>query len=314
MYDLSFLPAGDARRSGDAIALRFTRPDTGALSHVVIDAGYPGDGRRLTVEHVRHAWGVERVDLAILTHPDPDHVGGMEEVLSLLEVGTLWAHRPALHGDDRSRAARRVERLVTLAGERGTAVVEPWAGREAFGGALRVLGPEPAYYEELMSARIAPVFRGRLIGGLRWMGERLTLLLPSEVRFDDEEGVTRFNNGSTVMRLSLPGLRAVLTADAGVPALGRAWDDEPFDLVQIPHHGSKRNASSALLDRMLGPVGAWAGDPRVAVVSVAPGSRKHPSPRVLRGYARRGCEVRATAGRVVRVASDPEGNARLPDR
>jgi hypothetical protein len=96
VYDLSFLPAGDARRSGDAIALRFTRPDTGALAHVLIDAGYPGDGRRLVVDHVRREWGIERVDLAILTHPDPDHVGGMEEVLSALDVGTLWAHRPAL--------------------------------------------------------------------------------------------------------------------------------------------------------------------------------------------------------------------------
>jgi beta-lactamase superfamily II metal-dependent hydrolase len=94
----------------------------------------------------------------------------------------------------------------------------------------------------------------------------------------------------------------VLVADAGVPALTRAWDDAPFDLIQIAHHGSKRNASSALLDRTLGRVGAWTGSPRTAVVSVAPRSRKHPSPRVLRAYARRGCVVRATAGRPVRIA------------
>lgn len=243
------------------------------------------------------AWGAERVDLAVLTHPDPDHAGGMAEVLEALPVGELWAHRPAEHGGGRSRASERVERLVEVARRGGTPVLEPWTGRTAFGGALRVLGPDRAYYEGLMALGVAPADPGPLVGGARWLWERLTLLWPRELPFDDEEGVTRWNNGSTVLRLALGERQVVLSADAGVPALGRAWDGAPFDVIQIPHHGSRRNASSALLDRVLGPVGAPPS--RTAVVSVAPRSRKHPSPRVLRAFGRRGCEVRRTAGETV---------------
>lgn len=283
-------------RSGDAIVLRFDRPDTGERVHVVVDAGYPGDGTRLVVPQLE-AWGAERIDLAVLSHPDPDHAGGLAEVLGALPVTALWAHRPAEHGDRRSPASGRVERLVAIAERRGVPVVEPWTGREALGGALRVLGPDRDYYDGLIADAVPVVDRGPLVGGARWLWERLTLLSPWELRFDDEEGVSRWNNGSTVLRLELPGLRAVLTADAGVPALGRAWDGAPFDLIQIPHHGSKRNASSAVLDRVLGRVGR--PPTRTAVVSVAPRSLRHPSPRVLRAWARRGCVVRRTAGEAV---------------
>jgi hypothetical protein len=39
MYEVDFIPAGDAGRHGDAVALRFTRPDSGEYAHVIIDAG-----------------------------------------------------------------------------------------------------------------------------------------------------------------------------------------------------------------------------------------------------------------------------------
>ena len=69
MYDIDFLPVGDGGRSGDAIALRFTRPDTGGLAHVIVDAGFQDDGDAL-VEHVNYYYGTSSIDLAILTHPD----------------------------------------------------------------------------------------------------------------------------------------------------------------------------------------------------------------------------------------------------
>ena len=301
MHELVFLPAGDAKRSGDAIAMRFDRPDTGERVHVVIDAGYVGDGERLVLAQLR-AWGAERIDLAILTHPDPDHVGGMGEVLEALPTRELWAHRPALHGDRRSKASARVERLVAVAARRGVGVREPWAGETAFGGALEVLGPTREFYADLIREKPTPRPRSPLVGVARRLVDQLLLLLARELHFDDEEGVTHWNQGSTVLRLTLPGLAAVLTADAGVPALGRAWDDRPFDVVQIPHHGSRRNASSALLDRVLGPPGR-APASRTAIVSVAPRSLVHPSPRVLRAWARRGCAVRRTAGAPVIIRS-----------
>lgn len=41
MYEVDFLPVGDTGQSGDAIALRLTRPDNGELAYVVIDEVVP---------------------------------------------------------------------------------------------------------------------------------------------------------------------------------------------------------------------------------------------------------------------------------
>jgi beta-lactamase superfamily II metal-dependent hydrolase len=108
---------------------------------------------------------------------------------------------------------------------------------------------------------------------------------------------------SIITLLSLGEKRLLFTGDAGVPALERAWDfaeqsdlDGDLDFVQVPHHGARRNASSAWLNRLLGPVGQDAGT-TTAFVSVAPGcEHEHPSGRVMNAYMRRGCGVYATAG------------------
>lgn len=46
MYEIDFLPVGDGARSGDAIAMRFTRPDNGRPAHVVIEAAFKLTARR----------------------------------------------------------------------------------------------------------------------------------------------------------------------------------------------------------------------------------------------------------------------------
>jgi len=88
MYEIDFLPVGDEGQSGDAIAARFTRADTGALAHVIVDAGFQDDGAAL-VDHVQRYYETSDIDLAILTHPDGDHIGGMGEVIRGLNVGVL---------------------------------------------------------------------------------------------------------------------------------------------------------------------------------------------------------------------------------
>ena len=87
-------------------------------------------------------------------------------------------------------------------------------------------------------------------------------------------------------------------------ALERAWDfaeaiglaDVPT-FVQLPHHGSRRNASSAWLNRLLGSPGQ--AEQRAAFVSVVPNSEKHPSGKVVNAYKRRGCKVSPTAGQSI---------------
>jgi beta-lactamase superfamily II metal-dependent hydrolase len=308
MYEIDFLPVGDGGRSGDAIAMRFTRP-SGALAHVIIDAGFKDDGEAL-VEHVQRYYDTSSIDLAILTHPDGDHIGGMGVVVRELDVGTLWLHSLGAHGGASLDAADAVDELIGVASDNGTDVAEPFAGSSAFGEALRILGPTEAYYDELVERQL---FVGKSTSGSRALLEatrtrvqRFLSLLPIEVPFDEGEGTSPRNNSSIITMLEVDGRRLLFTADAGVAALDNAWDylndsglgAQAPDLAQIPHHGSRRNASTELLNRLYGGTGQ--SSCRNGIVSVsANADAKHPSPRVVNAYMRRGFTVLTTAGSTV---------------
>jgi hypothetical protein len=308
MYEIDFLPVGDEGQSGDAIAARFTRADTGGLAHVIVDAGFHDDGVAL-VEHVQRYFETSEIDLAIVTHPDGDHIGGMGEVIRGLNVGVLCIHRLGERGGASLPAAAAVDELIALAAFRGTAIHEPFSGSHAFGQALVVAGPDPGWYEALVAQQVEEERTsrgGRRASGVRAavrsLSDRILAALPPEVRFDDAGGTNPRNNTSVVTMINVAGYRIWLTGDAGVPSLERAWRwlgvhgyrNEAPNLAQIPHAGSRHNASSDFLDELLGPTGQ---EPtRKAQVSVASKAKKHPSPRVVNAYMRRGCSVYETRG------------------
>jgi beta-lactamase superfamily II metal-dependent hydrolase len=310
MYEIDFLPVGDGGLSGDAIAVRFTRADNGELAHVIIDAGFKDDGQAL-VNHVKRYFGVGRIELAILTHPDRDHIGGMGEVLRGVEVESLWLQNIAGHGGSTLPAAAAISDLLGVAAQNDTDCYEVFAGDSAFGGTLTILGPTAAYYEELVAEQVA-IVEGASTAPVRSLGKAIRVVaqrfldaLPVETRFGDAGGTNPRNNSSTVTLLQVDGRQLLLTADAGVPALDDAldWAQENGILVyqphfvQMPHHGSRHNASSDLLDRLLGPTGQV--PTRSAFVSVVAGAEKHPSPRVVNGFMRRGYTWKSTAGAAI---------------
>ena len=303
MYVVDFLPVGDGERSGDAIGIQFTEPGTETNRVVLIDAGFRDDGVAL-VDHVKSFYGTSRVDLVILTHPDGDHIGGMGEVVRGLDVTTLWLYNIGDYGGDTLDAAEAVDELITLALDRGVDVRQPWAGASLFNGAITVLGPTMAYYEQLVSEQLLKEQlvekKSRLLEAARSLADRVAPFIPPALPFAEKD-VTPRNNSSIITRLAVEGDVVLFAGDAGVPALTRAWDfAESYGLaqrprvVQIPHHGSRRNASSAWLDRLLGPAGQ--GPTGAAFVSVVADSAKHPSGRVVNAYKHRGYPVTATAG------------------
>jgi beta-lactamase superfamily II metal-dependent hydrolase len=317
MYEVDFLPVGKGGRHGDAIALRFTRPDTGALAHVIIDAGFDEHGEAL-VDHVRRYYRTTAIDIALVSHPDADHIGGMGHVIRELEVTTLCIHRLRERGGDGLPAADAVDELIELADENGTQVREPFAGTGAFGGGLRILGPTEDWYGELVAGQQAEAHERAAAGSrppsaileaARRFGQQFLAALPVEVRFDDAGGTNPRNNTSAITLVNVGGHRILFTADAGVPALERAWDWAESnreairpDCVDLAHHGSRHNASSAILDRILGPTSQ--AQTSEAIVSVGPGAKKHPSPRVANAFMRRGYGVYQTAGKTICHRSD----------
>jgi hypothetical protein len=309
VYEIDFLPVGDGERSGDAIAMRFTRPDNGQLAVVTVDAGFEKTGIALA-DFVNARYGTSTVDLAILTHPDGDHIGGMGQLLQRCVVKQLWLHDLGGRGGANLDAAKAVDSLIARADAENTSVYDVFTGA-TFAGALTVLGPDQDYYAGLVADQVAEEASASvkkagwaLHAASRRLGNRLLQSLPfmpPEIPFDDKGGTSPRNNTSMITLWDFDGTRALLCGDAGVQALERAWnwleqsglDTSPPEFVQVAHHGSRHNSSSRWLDRLL------TAESGTAYVSVSASNPDHPSARVLNAYARRGYAWQQTAGQAI---------------
>lgn len=56
---------------------------------MLIDAGPTGSAPKIT--QTLHELGREKIDYLIATHPDEDHIGGMADVISSTQIGTIYA-------------------------------------------------------------------------------------------------------------------------------------------------------------------------------------------------------------------------------
>lgn len=328
MFEIDFLAVGEGARSGDAIALRFTDPSDGQLAHVIIDAGFRQSGKDL-VRHFTQTYGVDKVDLAIVTHPDGDHIGGMGVILEELRVGALAVHDLAAHGGAALTAAAVTSELIALAKQEGTAVYEPFQGLNAFGEALLVAGPSEPFYEALVAEEVTAEKTGTRRQAyksvLRQAAERLYARalsrFPLETDFDDAGGTESRNNTSAIVDLRLGQHRFLFTADAGVLAIDGALDhldacgrnDRYPDLVQVPHHGSRHNGSRALIERMVGPRGTdRRGLAYVSISEEAAKDPRYPSPRITNAFGRRGYGVAPTAGQSIFLVGDGASRVGTP--
>ena len=124
---------------GQADAFLFHFPDG---ANVLVDAGTRGTGAGL-VARLR-ALGVEKIDIAVATHPHEDHIGGMPDVLRAFEVGRFW-DSGYNHGSEIQRSMLEILRDKKIPFER----------------------PKAGYAEEIGGARIEVIAPARLTRGTR---------------------------------------------------------------------------------------------------------------------------------------------------
>ncbi|MGW6214753.1 ComEC/Rec2 family competence protein [Streptomyces sp. NPDC055109] len=324
MYEVDFLPveseSGPGSKSGDAIALRFTVEAEQRNAVVVIDGGFSHIGENLA-DHIAKYYETDVVDLVVSTHPDADHLNGLSTLIEKVQAKELLVHQPRLHTSDVSDFSNleALDSLISLAKSRGIRVAEPFTGLSRFGGQFSVLGPTRSYYEELLEQHLAEERSGlshaskaSFSSAIRGLLSKTLSYLPIETLGEDGETSPR-NNTSVISLLRVGADRLMFTGDAGISALDAACEEyeriiddffvTPLSFFQAPHHGSRRNLSPTVLDRILGERGA-AYSSVTSFISSAKISEKHPSPKVVNALSRRGCQVFATEGRTISQHSD----------
>ena len=340
-FEIDFLSVGE-RQSGDAIALRYE--SSGDTFVHVVDGGFQDDGPHV-IAHLRKYYGGREVSHVVLTHPDSDHAGGLRTVLEECAVrsgGGLWMLRPWLYAAELldhfarfttvsglEKALREaypsVAALEEIAKRRGISIYEPFQGAEI--GAFTVLAPSKARYLQLIvdsektpnqAARAASM---GLFETLRLAAAKVVHYAKAAwgVEVFSTEPTSAENEMSVVQYTSLCEKKMLLTGDVGRDGLSEAADFAPLiglqlpgiDRFDVPHHGSRRNVSTEVLDRWLGPRLAQKlpeGQGRLnALISANPDDKEHPRRAVVRGLIHRGADVvqtTATRGMYLRTSKN----------
>ncbi|MGA1802526.1 ComEC/Rec2 family competence protein [Rhizobium sp. HT1-10] len=350
-FEIDFLDV-EAKKSGDAIALRYTI--NGALYIHVVDGGYLKTGESLT-NHIRTHYGNPTyIDHVVATHPDGDHTAGLRVILESFKVKNLWMNRPWLYVDellqrfsrytnrdnlirDLKKAYPNTAILEDIAKANNIPIHETFQGASV--GAFTVMAPTRELYlnkvlESEKTGRVAEV-----------AGASVTLLLSDIIKEAvgkvvsfvqaawggeafSKEMTSAENEMSIVQYAKLCDQKILLTGDTGRDGLQEFVNYAPWvgltlpgiDRFQVPHHGSRRNISTELLDQILGPrLAERANDGTIrftAFISSAKEDEDHPRKAVVRAMHHRGGFVVSTEGQAITTqqnAAPREGWSSIPN-
>lgn len=331
-YEIEFLPVGESSKSGDAILIRFGKLNVPSEQRVIlIDGGTRDTGEKI-VEKIRNNYSTNSIDLIISTHPDADHSFGLSYVLDNINVYKLCVHKPwersniiqTLFSNGKitnialSKYIRdsleNVYDLVNVAKSKGVKVEEPFSDQTSiFEGCIDVVGPSSYYYRSLLpgfrstpgDSPVPVPFKPRTLLeiGFEWLGKSFETDKFTEPEID---ATSPENNSSVISLVKFDEDLFLFTADAGVPALTQAidvietkgYDLSKLKLLQIPHHGSKRNVGPKILNRILTPSRKVNEESKTwAFISAArEGAPKHPSKHVTNFLIKKGYKVHVTKG------------------
>jgi beta-lactamase superfamily II metal-dependent hydrolase len=269
---------------GDCLWIECARTN-GSPLRLLFDGGMPSTWPVLRKQIADHAkTGPVHFDLAVVSHIDSDHIGGMLPLFAskdpAVTFGDIWFNGLPQLPDPaslRSRSVAEGERLVDLlSGQSGSSPL-PW--NEHFGRAAAMTNADGGYLE--IGYQNGPTLTllsptPRRLESLRrvWTNELLRLQRgePSEppaaaVRLplenleamaatETERDQSPANGSSIAFLLEYAGRSCLLAADAfssvlgtALTSLANARDGRPIeiDVFKLPHHCSKGNVTTSLL-------------------------------------------------------------------
>jgi len=327
-FEIDFLSVGNGK-SGDAIPIRYSISDSTRIH--VVDGGFQETGESL-VEHINKYYNSpSHIDAVVVTHPDGDHAGGLRILFEKFEISELWMLRPWLYADElidkfsrfssvdnlKKRLKELYPNLVKLeelAEENSVSIFEPFQGAQI--GEFTVLAPSKGRYLDLLieSEKTPEATKAAQESLLEAAGK----ILKKAVAFIrsawgeeifPEDDTSPENNMSVVQYANLCDQKILLTGDAGRATLSEAIEYAPvadlilpgIDRIQVPHHGSRHNVSTEVLDRLLGAKLDSQTENFTAIISAAKKDENHPRKSVIRAFIHRGAKVITTGGNSIRT-------------
>ena len=297
-----------------------------------------GSTSETIIKHMRkHYYSEEEkmcIDHIICSHPDRDHIEGLLFLIHRCDgglncdVGNVWVNSPdkfdryyiavaknkndeelecfsekhALSQELRYQANKVVIDHVWLPLRGGGPDLDidyvwlPKQGGPVLDyvkaiGPLIIASPSEEFYHDLVYGELK---RQKSKGGE---------VTPDNEGLEDYPKTSLCNESSTVLFGKLMDKQFLLTADAGIEALSRAYDylkeehnfqPGDLDLIQIPHHGSHNNVNATTLNNLLGEI---TNEKRgKAIVSVAKGAKSLPAQSVIDAFEARGYSCESTSG------------------
>lgn len=287
---------------------------------ILIDGGNKGDGEKVINHLDRYVLPYTDTfapDLVICTHHDKDHIGGLIDVVNHYgnNIGEIWINNPAeymgflnyqlLEESFRKKSLAKqyqvilesltdLDDFISIVDKKKIIRMPALAGRNKFDGVISVLGPSEKFYKSLLPGMTnledyvskEADWAYKSIFGEPLINEALEISSPCPI-VDEENTTSATNNSSVILEINRNGDRYLFTGDAGV----QAFEDvetrvslEDIYWLDVPHHGSRRNLSSRLIDAM---------SPKVCYIS-ANGSIKHPRRALVNCLKRHGAKVYST--------------------
>lgn len=315
-YEIDFLQV-ETKKSGDAIAIRYQIGDDTYIH--VVDGGFEETGKKLK-DFLNKYYGNDCfIDHVVVTHSDGDHTNGLKTILNECQVGALWMLRPWLYADDLITRFSRyssvdnlkkrlrecyptIDSLESIAEEKEIPIYEPFQGVGI--GAFTVLSPSrESYLDLIVDSDKTPAESGDSKQADRAGFFRKVINFVKKVWGAEDfpaDGTSAENEMSIVQYAELCEKKILLTGDAGRIALSSAVSyltskevNLPgLNFFQVPHHGSRHNVSSELLDALLGPkLSTQPSEDKLtftAFISAAKADEDHPRKSVVRSVWHRG--------------------------
>lgn len=335
-FEIDFLPVGNGDRSGDAIAIRYGT--SGNYKVLVYDGGTRESGQQLVdhikkhydttyVDYVvnshpdtDHSSGLsvvlEQLEVGALWMHQPWNYSSI--ILDYFKDGRITDNSLAEQLKNKMAAAYKLEKLAE---EKGIPVYEPFRGAKI--GAFYVMSPEQDWYVHDLIAEFqkSPEKKAEesrtLLGFADFMAKSMMEAARKAISWVAEEwnieslreNVTTSaeNESSVIIYGNLDGKGILLTGDAGVKALSATANvadangislPDVLKFIQVPHHGSRHNVSTSVLDRVVGPCKSTkdSNATKTAYVSAGKESTTHPRKMVVNAFTRRGANTVATQG------------------